>query len=139
MNFNHKKSGFTLLEIIIVIIIIGVLASLALPRLFKTVEFSRAAEAFRAMSSIRQSVERCYLQSGGTYVGCFLNNLDLEDPGTSVNSHFTYSLSNTSRAGYTIVARRNTRDGGNNASTISLIQTSSAVQRSGTTKFTGIK
>ena len=40
-----RKKGVTLLEIIIVVIIIGVLASLALPRLFSTVEFSRSAEA----------------------------------------------------------------------------------------------
>ena len=37
MKLDKNKSGFTLLEIIIVIIIIGILASLALPKFFKTV------------------------------------------------------------------------------------------------------
>lgn len=39
------KKAFTLLELVIVIIIIGVLASLALPRMFRVIEGTKAAEA----------------------------------------------------------------------------------------------
>ncbi|MDZ4241217.1 MAG: prepilin-type N-terminal cleavage/methylation domain-containing protein, partial [Candidatus Omnitrophota bacterium] len=88
-----KTKGFTLLEIIIVIIIVGVLASLALPRFFSTVEYSRSTEALSSVSAIRQSMERCYLQRNGTYTGCVdFTVLDLNNPGLSPNAHFTYVL-----------------------------------------------
>jgi prepilin-type N-terminal cleavage/methylation domain-containing protein len=59
MKLHNNKSGFTLLEIIIVIIIIGVLASLALPRLLKTVEYSRATEALAQIGTIKSRWEEC--------------------------------------------------------------------------------
>ena len=56
MNLNKNKSGFTLLEIIIVIIIIGILASLALPKFFKTVEYSRSMEALTNLGNVYHAV-----------------------------------------------------------------------------------
>jgi prepilin-type N-terminal cleavage/methylation domain-containing protein len=41
-----NKSGFSLIEIMIVVIIIGILTATALPYYFKAVEKTRAAEAF---------------------------------------------------------------------------------------------
>jgi general secretion pathway protein G len=144
-NMKNKK-GFTLLEIIIVIIIVGVLASLALPRFFSTVEFSRSTEALTSLSALRQSMERCYLARSGNYTACVLvtggasNNLDLEDPATSPNNHFTYVVSGQGAAGYVITAYRNSRDGGGGvADNISITQTSTSVTRAGAGKFSGIQ
>lgn len=118
----HNKSGFTLLEIIIVIIIIGVLASLALPRLFSTVEYSRSTEALASIATIRSSLERCYLQHG-TYndstTPCTLvtggtNNLDIPDPNGSPNAHFEYRVTVEGDGDYTVLARRNGVDNGTN-------------------------
>ena len=61
---NKNQSGFTLLEIIIVIIIVGVLASLALPKFFNTVEFSRSSEALNAVGGIKRSADRCAMMGG---------------------------------------------------------------------------
>ena len=58
-----NRKGFTLLELIIVIVIVGVLASLALPRLFSVIEGSRATEALSTIASIRSAMERCYLMN----------------------------------------------------------------------------
>lgn len=141
-----NKSGFTLLEIIIVIIIVGVLASLALPRFFSTVEYSRSTEALTSFTALRQSMERCYLQRSGSYANCNnINNLDVENPANSPNAHFSYSLTDTggsgspSATGYRIVATRGSRDGGDNTSTIFIDQTSTGVTRGGTGKFIGIQ
>ena len=137
----NNKSGFTLLEIIIVIIIVGVLASLALPRFFATVEFSRSTEALTSFAAIRQSLERCYNANGGKYTGCGdFNNLDLENPATSPGAHFTYTFNPAPAANtYTIVATRNTTDGGAITSWLRLAQDTNGVTRSGSGAFRGIK
>ena len=137
---RKNQSGFTLLEIIIVIIIIGVLASLALPRLFSTVEFSKSSEALSSISSIRSSLERCYLQSGGSYATCgAFANLDINDPSTSPNAHFTYQFLGVGATAYTIRANRTTFDGGNASSYVQVTQTTNAVTRLGVGDFKGIK
>ena len=100
---NYKASGFTLLEMVIVIIIIGVLASLALPQLFSMVEGAKAAEAITAIATIRMAMERKYLMEG-TYKGPVyinanlpqlstslkVNHLDISDPGLSPGAVFDY-------------------------------------------------
>ena len=139
MNLKNNRSCFTLLEIIIVIIIVGVLASLALPRFFSTVEFSRSTEALTSITAVRQAMERCYLQRNGTYVNCALVNLDIENPGTAPNAHFTYSLAGQSATGYVITSTRNAIDGGDGTSTIALTQSATTVTRAGTGKFVGIQ
>ncbi len=139
MNIQTNRSGFTLLEIIIVIIIVGVLASLALPRFFATVEYAKSTEALGSISALRQSLERCYLQRGGTYVGCTLATLDMNDPGTSPNAHFGYGISGASVTGYVITATRNTLEGGTATDVIRLTQTATGVTRSGTGSFAGLQ
>ena len=133
-----QKSGFTLLEIIIVIIIVGVLASLALPRLFSTVEFSRSGEALASFSSLRSSLERCYLQNS-SYATCTMATIDLTDPGTSPNAHFSYGVGGQTATGYLITATRTTRDGGTAGDLIHMTQTSATVTKDGTTAFVGLK
>ncbi|MBI5024074.1 MAG: prepilin-type N-terminal cleavage/methylation domain-containing protein [Candidatus Omnitrophica bacterium] len=140
MKLKQNKSGFTLLEIIIVIIIVGVLASLALPRFFATVEFSKSTEALNAMGVLRGSMERCYLASAGTYATCALASLDVEDPSTTPGTRFAYALVGApSATAYTITATRNATDGGDGVSTITITQTAGVVTRTGTGKFVGIK
>lgn len=51
----YSKQGFTLIEIIVVVIIIGILASIALPKYQKTVEKARLAEAIRLLKHIREA------------------------------------------------------------------------------------
>jgi len=60
------KSGFTLVELAVVIVIIGVLAAFAVPRFRASVERSKAAEAFNYLSAIQAAQER-YHAKQGTY------------------------------------------------------------------------
>ena len=139
MRLKRNNRGFTLLEIIIVIIIVGVLASLALPRFFRTVEYSRSTEALVSINAIRQSMERCYLQRYA-YTGCAaFTNLDLEDPAASPNNHFTYGMTAPTATTYNITATRNTRDGGVATDMVVLTNNGTTITRSGTGAFSGIQ
>jgi len=83
-----------LLELIIVIIIVGVLAGLALPRFFRMIERSRSVEAMNYIGNIRRALDRCNLFRGGT-VCCTFDWINIGDNtgATAVpNSHFTYSM-----------------------------------------------
>jgi prepilin-type N-terminal cleavage/methylation domain-containing protein len=98
MKRINNRSGFTLLEIIVVIIIVGVLASLALPRFFQTINFSRSTEALNAMGVIKRASDHCAMKAGAltgapVYTGCnTFPMLGIDDPGTTPGANFTYGL-----------------------------------------------
>ncbi|MEW5758112.1 MAG: prepilin-type N-terminal cleavage/methylation domain-containing protein [Candidatus Omnitrophota bacterium] len=54
-----QKQGraFTLIELVVVIIVLGLLATLAIPRFQKQLERGRAAEAYRMLAEIRTAQE----------------------------------------------------------------------------------
>ena len=133
------RKGFTLLEVMIVVIIIGVLASLAMPRFFSTVEYARGVEAMYAIATIRGSMERCYMMRV-SYTGPCANftSLDVENPGFTPGSHFTYSVTPADTA-YTIIATRNTRAGGDGFSELWLNFDGSSVFRGGTGNFGAVQ
>ena len=59
-----KKSGFTLVELAVVVVIIGVLAAFAVPRFMASVERSKAAEAYNYLASVQAAQERYHARQG---------------------------------------------------------------------------
>ncbi|MBU1121368.1 MAG: type II secretion system protein [Candidatus Omnitrophota bacterium] len=77
-----RKRGFTLLELVVVMIIMGILATLGFSQYTRVIERSRGAEARQVLGSIRTQaaglwLERSGLIGGGTasavVVGTFTN------------------------------------------------------------------
>jgi len=56
------KRCFTLIELLIVIIIIGILALIAVPQFFKVTERARATEGVRALGGLRSAQIRYYAE-----------------------------------------------------------------------------
>lgn len=57
---NFKQKGFTLIELMIVIAIIGILASIALPNYQDYVKKGKAAEATSTLANLRIKMEQCF-------------------------------------------------------------------------------
>jgi prepilin-type N-terminal cleavage/methylation domain-containing protein len=69
------RKGFTLVELAVVIVIIGVLAAFGVPQFLKSVERSKAAEAFNYLAAVRAAQER-FLAKNGFYYSCDALNAD---------------------------------------------------------------
>jgi prepilin-type N-terminal cleavage/methylation domain-containing protein len=105
------KKGFTLLEVLIVVIILGILASIALPQYVATIEKSKSAEAATNIGSLRTAVDRYWYQSSGSDpANTDISKLDIDNPNSAVNRLYNYAITaNTSDAStraYTIKATR---------------------------------
>jgi type IV pilus assembly protein PilA len=80
----ENRGGFSLLELTVVVVIVGVLAVFAVPRFLQAIERAKAAEAFEYLMAVRAAQER-YLVQHGQYASS-IDDLDVELPALE---HFT--------------------------------------------------
>ena len=73
---RRRKYGFTLVELAVVVVIIGVLAAFAVPRFMASVERSKAAEAFNYLATVQSAQERYHARQG-TYAAA-VTDLDIK-------------------------------------------------------------
>lgn len=147
MKLKNRKSGFTLLEIIIVIIIVGVLASLALPRFFSTIEFSRSTEALNVIGSLKRAADRCALaiEAIGGLANDFANcvtydEMGIEDPELAPGNSFTYGVSFAGGT-WTTVATRNAGSALGDTITFDYVVATGVITRTGSAggAYAGLK
>ncbi len=81
----RKKKGFTLIELSVVVIILGILASIGLPYYFKTIETSKANDALAIGHMLANSNRMWYMD----------HNLD----GTRTNDWLRGRITNTCNSG----------------------------------------
>ena len=105
MKNAKKRSGFTLLELLIVVVIIGILASFAVPQFNKAMKKARSAEAVQTVGAYLNA-EWVYRQENGG--GSFTTtnaNLLVNEPSTK----FTYTIT-TGNNKATVTAAGNATD-----------------------------
>jgi type IV pilus assembly protein PilE len=119
MRRNH--SGFTLIELMIVLVVVAILAAFAIPSYIEQIHKSRRADAIRTLGQLQLGLERwraenpCYGQSGGA--GCpttFTASGTYPAVPTATDSPY-YSLAITAASatptGYVITATRRSGSG----------------------------
>ncbi len=105
---GSRRKGFTLLELLIVVVILAILAGLALPQYLRTVGRAREAEGWSMLGTIRGAEFRYYAEFNSFSAdiatgqwGPAATPLDIDSPETT-NALFTYDL--TTASGATFVA-----------------------------------
>ena len=88
---KRQDSGFSLIEILVVVAIIGILTSIAVPAYGGYVTRSRLVEAFSGLSSAQTSAEE-YWSNNHTYVG--FDTVDASHPRRLPpdSSNFTFTV-----------------------------------------------
>jgi type IV pilus assembly protein PilA len=64
-----KSNGFTLIELMVVILIVGVLAAVAVPLMRGKIDQSKWSEANATAGSIRTAVKVYFIENGGIVTG----------------------------------------------------------------------
>jgi type IV pilus assembly protein PilE len=96
-----KKNGFSLIELMITVAVVGILAAIAIPSYNTYLKRANRSEATRALTLDAQALERCYSQTFA-YTACAG-----APAGTATSSQGNYSVLiavTASPANYTITA-----------------------------------
>ena len=67
MKFFKNKKGFTLVELVVVIAILGILAGIAIPRFMDATASARGAKVVADMRTIESSLSMYYAKKGSYY------------------------------------------------------------------------
>ena len=99
MRPTASVRGFTLIELMIVVAIIGVLAAIAFPSYTRYVERTQFNDGRTGLLAAAQLMERCYV-TGMTYEGCAAG-------GQSPEGFYTIAVTNPTTRTFTLTATGN--------------------------------
>jgi type IV pilus assembly protein PilE len=102
---HKKQTGFTLIELMIVIAIVGILAMIALPMYSDYVTRARRTDGQTTLFQVAQELERCYTQfSAYNNTNCRLQN----DSGALTPVTTLLPAGKTSSEGYYVITATGT-------------------------------
>ncbi len=104
---KRKSSGVTLIELIIVIIVVGILAAIAIPSYRQYVLRSHRAEGKTALLNLAAAQEKFYLQNNTYATNALLTTAPPAGLGfnaTTKNGWYTLSITGGDTTGYTATA-----------------------------------
>ena len=111
---SSEESGFTLVELLVVMLILGILAAIAIPTFFNQRNKAKDASAKEAARTAQTAIETYALDNGGSYVGAdatklntIENTLDASKLAVSGATATGYKVTYTSSTGNTFSITKN--------------------------------
>ena len=102
MRHMRNQKGFTLVELMVVVIIVLVLAGIAVPVYMHYIQESKKSEAYATIDAVVNG-GLVYFQKNNTYVGGTLARfMAADDVGNA--TYFGYALSGLAATGFTVTA-----------------------------------
>src|SRR5690349_13697650 len=102
---RNEESGFTLVELLVVMLILGILAAIAVPAFFSQRDKARDADAKSAARTAETAIESYATDNGGEYTGATaatlqdieptLNDATLTDPIVTADTYTVEAKSDT--------------------------------------------
>lgn len=103
-----KRVAFTMIELIFVIVVLGILAAVALPRLGSTMEAGYIASAQGDVSAIRASIasarQKNLVKGDNSYIDVLSENDDSLFGGNGTIALLTYPIAKKAQGGWTRAA-----------------------------------
>lgn len=111
-KISKSKRGFTLTEIIITVIIVGVLASVAIPRFTGSIERVKAAEGVHLLTALLGAQKAFKFENGGYAANLAVLDIDFPTPPSNFASPTAANNANavasiTRTGGYTLSINEN--------------------------------
>jgi len=116
MNTAKISRGFTLLELMIVVAIIGILAAIAFPSYQESIAKSKRAEAQAALLALAGAMER-HMTENDSYLGAaasgnntgapaIINPYVPQDEASAANAYYVLSITAATGSSFTLKATR---------------------------------
>jgi type IV pilus assembly protein PilE len=99
---RHEARGFTLVELLIAVVVVGILAAVAFPSFMDSIRKGRRSDAMQALNTVQQAQER--YRSDNAVFASTLAALPGPPSATSPNGYYTIALSGADSTGYTVTA-----------------------------------
>lgn len=96
-----RRSGFTLVELMIAVVVIGILLAVAYPTFIDSIRKGRRSEAFTALAALQQAQER-WRSNNPSYAGA-PSTLSL-NATTTPGGYYTLTIGNNTDVGYDATA-----------------------------------
>ena len=109
---QHNKDGFTLVEIMIVVVIIGLLAALAIPAFTKVQQTSLKNAVLNDLRVIASAADQYFLENGATSVAVSDLDIYLHMAPTDASSYSNLVYPSDATEGTPLEVTGNTLPGG---------------------------
>lgn len=99
---HRRTRGFTLIELMVVVAVVAILASIALPSYQDSVRKGRRGQAKSDLVELAQRAER-WRTVNNTYVGFVVTGVDAQSPREGT-AHYTVAIGNQAANTFTLTA-----------------------------------
>ena len=121
---TQVEGGFTLMEIMIVMVIVAILTAIAIPAYQDQIRSSRRSEAREALMQVQTAQER-WRSNNTAYAGSIST---LGQPALSADGNYALAVSTASASGYTATATARAKQAGDSTcSAITLVVAGNAM------------